>query len=378
MVIGWVETKDDRGAGRFFNSQALRADWHTGIRADFESCAHAPDVIPPGAWGSRAQGGTFFLPGLIPCAQRSLAQFAVNFLGVAMGSERIDVGIGRFDFPDVFAGKEGGQASLPELVFAFDLAFGLGRWGVAQADVVEFESPAQLGKRVGVVGEKDAVIIDVELQGPSVGAESGGQEIEIGKQQFAFVNFGTGEQAAAIIDHVEHGKGLLGVGKPAVGRGIQLPEFADAVPLPAAHGGANFYGRNLVGQAVGQCPPSNLGAVEFETMQAQRLGGGEAVGTRRSTMEPFAQKVQNGLRPGCGVIAARVAGCPDRCGFPGASPEESSGESIKPAAGNAELISGLNGFEPGLSKGFEHIPDEGRRVTANELLVVFRAWRIVG
>lgn len=197
-----------------------------------------------------------------------MAQFTVNFLGIAMCSQRINMSIGYLNFPDVFAGKKGGQASLPELVFAFDFAFGLGRGGITQADVVELKGPAQLGERVRIMSEKDAVIVDIELQGPAVSPEGGGQEIEIGKQQFSLVDFGTGEQAAAIIEHIEHGKGMLGMRKPTVGRGIQLPEFADPVPLPAAHSSPNFYGWNLVGQTVGQRPMADLGAVEFEAIQA--------------------------------------------------------------------------------------------------------------
>lgn len=92
-----------------------------------------------------------------------MPQFTVNLLGVAMGSQGIDVCIGRFNFPDIFTGKKGGQAPLPELVFAFDFAFGLRRRGVTEADIVELESRAQLSERVGIVGEKDAVIVDVEL-----------------------------------------------------------------------------------------------------------------------------------------------------------------------------------------------------------------------
>jgi hypothetical protein len=36
------------------------------------------------------------------------------------------------------------------------------------------------------------------------------------------------------------------------------------------------------------------------------------------------------------------------------------------------LIGCLDGFQPALSEGFEHIPDEGRCVTMDELLVIFR------
>jgi hypothetical protein len=37
------------------------------------------------------------------------------------------VRIGDFDCSDLLAGEVGGESSLPELMFAFDFAFGLGR-----------------------------------------------------------------------------------------------------------------------------------------------------------------------------------------------------------------------------------------------------------
>ena len=166
------------------------------------------------------------------------------------------------------------------------------------------------------------------------------------------------------------------MGKPTVGRGIQLPEFADPVPLPAAHGRPNFYGRNFVSQVVGQSPTANLGAVELEAMQAQRFGSGEAVRAWREAMKSFAQELQNGLRPSRGVIAAGVARHPVRALLLRAGTEVNGGQSVESTAGDAELIGSLRSFQPALSKGFEHIPDEGRRVTADELLVVFRTGSI--
>lgn len=67
------------------------------------------------------------------------------FMRVAMGPEVVDMWVGHREIHNLFAGEAGRQPALPELVFAFDFAFGLGRWGVAQADVVELERPAQLG-----------------------------------------------------------------------------------------------------------------------------------------------------------------------------------------------------------------------------------------
>ena len=67
VVVAWVEAKNDEAGRRFFNAEALGTDRHPAVRADLKGRAHAPDVIPPGAKGSWAKGGTFFLPGLIPC-----------------------------------------------------------------------------------------------------------------------------------------------------------------------------------------------------------------------------------------------------------------------------------------------------------------------
>lgn len=315
-----------------------------------------------------------FWPG--PRLVAGLTQFAMNFVGVAVGPQGVDVRVGGFDFQDSFTGEISGEPSLPELVFALDFAFGLGRRGVAQTDVVELKSPAQLGQRVRVMGEKEAVIIDIELQRPSVSQKGGGQEVEVGEQEFAFVEFGTGKQTAAIIEHVEHGPGEWGMGEPAVGRGIQLPEFANAVALPAAHWSPDFLGRDRMGQMVGQSPAADLGAVELEVVQAQSFRGHKAVRTRWRAVEPFVEKIQNRLGPGGGVVAAGVAGNPAADCCLGASAKVSRGESIKAAAGDAELIGCLGGPQGALGKGFEHIADKRRCMTTDELLIIFRAGRI--
>ena len=96
-----------------------------------------------------AQHGTFFFLGLVPRALRGLVQFAMDFVGAAMESQVVDVRIGAGDFGDLLAGEGGGESSLPELMFAFDFAFGLGRGGIQEADVIELERPSQLGSASG-------------------------------------------------------------------------------------------------------------------------------------------------------------------------------------------------------------------------------------
>ena len=188
MVAGGMEAKDHLGFGWFFNAQSLRADGHATVAADLDDRAHAPHIIPPRAAGCGAERGTLFLLGLVPSPLRGLAQFAMDFVGVAMGSQGVDVWIGDIDFGDFFTGEAGGQAPLPVLVGPFDFAFGLGRWGIEKTDVVKFECPAQLGQGGRVVGEKETVVIDIDLQGAAVGQERGGQEVEVGEQQFALIN----------------------------------------------------------------------------------------------------------------------------------------------------------------------------------------------
>ena len=188
MMAGGMETKDHFGFGWFFNSQALRADRHATVAADLDERAHAPDIIPPRAAGCWPQDGAFFLAGLIPGSLRGLAQFAMDFPGIAVRPQGVNLRIGDGDFGDLFTGEVGGQASLPVLVGAFDFAFGLGRWGIPETDVIEFERPAQLGQGVRILSEKEAVVINVDLERASVGQKSGGQEVEVGEEEFAFVN----------------------------------------------------------------------------------------------------------------------------------------------------------------------------------------------
>ena len=187
MVAGGMEAKDHLGFGWFFNAQSLRADGHATIAADLDGPAHAPHIIPPRAAGRGAERGTLFLLGLVPGPLRGLAQFAMDFAGVAMGPQGVDVWVGDIDFGDFFTGKVGRQAPLPVLVGPFDFAFGVGRGGIEETDVVKLERPAQLGEDIRVMGEKETVVIDIDLQGAAVGQERGGQEVEVGEQEFPLV-----------------------------------------------------------------------------------------------------------------------------------------------------------------------------------------------
>src|ERR1039458_5627377 len=137
-----------------------------------------------------------------------------------MESQSVNVGVGGFDLGNLFAGEIGREPALPELVFALDFALGLRGWGIQEADVVELERPAELGQRVGILGEKDGVIIDVDLQRSAVDQESGGEEIEIGEEEFSAIEFGTDEHAGTIVEHIEHGKVQRAQREPAMGASV--------------------------------------------------------------------------------------------------------------------------------------------------------------
>ena len=269
VMAGRVEAQNDLGAPGMFDAEALRADGDTAIGADFDRGANTPNIRPPRTSGDRAQDGPFFFLGAIPGLLRRHAQFAMGFVGVAMEAQSVDVRVGIIDVRDVFAGEIGWEPALPELVLALDFSLGLGCWGIKETNVVELESPAQLGEGVGIFGEKHGVIIDVDLQGPTVGQQSGGEEIQVGEEEFPVIDFGADEQAAAIVQHIEHGKFQGTGGEPAMGRSVQLPEFADLGALPAAHRGVRSLGRSWMRITMLDGPEADLGAVELEGVQAQ-------------------------------------------------------------------------------------------------------------
>ena len=266
-------------------------------------------------------------------------------------------------FGHLFAGKIGWEALLPELVFTLDFAFGLGCGSIKEANVVELQCGAQLGESLRVLSEEDAMIIDIELEWPAVGQEGGGQEIQIGQEEFTVIDFGADEEAAAIVEHVEHGEVNGAEWEPTVRGGIQLPEFADLGALPAPNRSVRFLGGGGVGIAVFYGPMPDLAAVEFESMEAQDFGSGEAIGARRRTLQALFEEIDDGLRPRRSVVAARAAWGPEAGLFLSAGLAVVAGQDIEPAGRDVQLIGSFGGRERALVEGFENMADEGAAVT---------------
>jgi len=300
-----METEDYLGAWGTFDAQALSADRHAAVGADLEGGADTPNIRPPRAARGGAKDRALFLLGEFPGLFRGHTQFAVGFVGVAMKSQSVDVGVGGFDLGNLFAGEIGREPALPELVLALDFALGLRRWSIKEADVVELERPAELGQRVGILSEEHGVIIDVDLQRSAVDEESGGEEIEIGQEEFSAIEFGTDKDAATIVEHIEHGKVQRAGREPAMGRSVQLPEFADLGALPAAHGCVGAFGRSRMRITHFNRPAADLGAVQLEGVKSKGFGGGEAVRARWRAIQAFFEKVGDRLGPSGGVVTSR-------------------------------------------------------------------------
>ena len=141
-------------------------------------------------------------------------------------------------------------------------------------------------------------------------------------------------------------------------RRVELPEFADLSALPAAYGCQDAFGRDGMGELVSERPTANLGAVELEGVQAEGVGGGEAVGTRGRAGQPFDQELDDGLRPRRGMIATGSAGRPERWLLADARGVVSGGQGVKAAEREAELRGGLDGAARVLPECVEHMADE--------------------
>ena len=286
----------------------------------------------------------------------------MGFVGVAMESQSVDVWVGGFDLGNLFAGEIGREPALPELVLALDFALGLRRWSIKEADVVELERPAELGQRVGILREEHGVIIDVDLQRSAVDEESGGEEIEIGQEEFSAIEFGTDKHAATIVEHIEHGKVQRAGREPAMGRSVQLPEFADLGALPAAHWGVRAFGRSRMGITLFNRPAADLCAVELEGVQSEGFGGGEAVRARWGAIQAFFEEVGDRFGPSGGVVTPRGSRDPQPFLLSCAGAEVIGGERIEAAGGQAELVGGFGGRQGVLPEGSQHMADKGRCV----------------
>ena len=126
VMAGGMKAQNHSGARGALDLETLDANRNAAVGTDLDRRTDAPNVRPPrAAWGWTKNGPLFLFRGL-PSMLRGHLQFSMSLVDIAMEPQSLDVGIGGFHVANLFAGEIGWESALPELVFAFDLSFGLG------------------------------------------------------------------------------------------------------------------------------------------------------------------------------------------------------------------------------------------------------------
>jgi len=238
---------------------------------------------------------------------------------VGVGQQLVQKAVGRFQFEDAVSGQEWRQTFLPIVVAAFDFTLGLGCWGEPEGDAVEVQGRAQLGQRVGGVGEENGVIVDVECQWQAVGLEGAGEKVEMCQQVFMGIEAGAQIVTGGIVEDIEQGLLVGIVWQPGVGAGVILPECPQIAGLPAFHGFGDLFVTGVWGQLVLAGPAADAGAVGFEVESAMEFAGGRTVRRRRFGGKQFGQQGGDFVGPLGMVITAGTSGGPGLTGAFGAS-----------------------------------------------------------
>jgi hypothetical protein len=108
---------------------------------------------------------------------------------------------------------------------------------------------------------------------------------------------------------------------------------------------------------------ADLGAVEFECIEAQDFRSGEAIGAGRRAVQALFKEVNNGLRPRRGMVAAGATRSPEARLFARASTAVIAGQDIEAAGRDVQLVSGFGGRQRVMLEGLENMTDKGRSVT---------------
>jgi len=175
------------------------------------------------------------------------------------------------------------------------------------------------------------------------------------------------EDATAIIEHVDHGKGLGAAGEPGMGRGVQLPEFADAAALPAPDGSWGAVIGFGMGEVVLDGPAANLSPIDLEVAFAEHLAGREAVGSWGVAAEPFVQERVHFGGPVGHMITTRKASGPEGLLMMGAGLEVIAVEFIEAASCQAESLGGGFDFKLSGTEEGQHVTDERSSTAPGQL-----------
>ena len=174
---------------------------------------------------------------------------------------------------------------------------------------------------------------------------------------------GSDLQAGAVVEHVQQLQdGGAGAAEEAVGRRVQLPEFADGLPLPAPHVGERARLWDGRAQPVVEGPVADLPAVHFVAEAPAEFAGrkGEGIGLRAAGRNQGA--AQEGLlfgRPLAFVVAARTAREPRCAGARRACGEVGGAQLVEAGLADAERVHGLLTGEGSVDELFHRVAHMG-------------------
>ena len=297
-----------------------------------------------------------------------------------MEAEVLEERVGGLRCEDRFGREEAGEAALPVKVESLDFALGLGGVGIAEADSVEVKSRSELGEGVRVLGEEEAVTVDVKFQRESVLAKGSGKEVEIGQEVLGVVKARASAETGAVVEEVqERIEPAVVVEEPRVGRCVELPEGTEFEGLPATGGGLWAWPWGIMGKVVGQSPPTDAGWIDLELEAAKHLGGDKAVGGGRPGAEEIAGECDDRFGPSLRTIATREPGGPTGAGAGGTGAQEGRIELVEAGTTDSETLGGKGGGEVSFAEGGQDLADQWRAETVGELAVVlFTARRLTG
>jgi len=277
-IAVWAEAANDGGAWRCIDGMALGTNGDFAVVADADTGLQAPDEGPPGTSRGGTQDGAFIGEGLSLGGVGSGAKLAVDFMLIGVREKLVKQAVGAFEFEDAIGGEQWWEALLPVVMAAFDFAFGLRGWGVAEVDAVEVEGLTELGEGIGIMGVKEGMEVHIESQGQAVGFEDAGEEVQMGQQGFGGIEACADIETGGVVQQVEEGLFVRVAGQPGMRTGVVLPQRPQIAGLPAF----DRFWRGLVAgvwsELVLDGPAANAGAVGFEAEAAVEFAGTGAVG----------------------------------------------------------------------------------------------------
>jgi hypothetical protein len=254
------------------------------------SClAEAEDIFGGGKRSGESEGSKEAVAGSessLEADMRDLARGRMNPLVVVSIDFLAQNGAQFVQSGDFFSGGCSDDPVLEPAIGAFDFAFGLRREGID--DINAEEGHSLLPLRVDIVCFKDGFIpeavpvadeaedaegIDIILQRHAIAADQGFRGLEMRPGCFLFEEVGKKDFATEIVKGRDQGPLRLGIGRPAVERGVVLDEGADGCRDDLAAMGLLFWPGSVAAQDLGALDDRRESDFKPEIVQPFSNGG---------------------------------------------------------------------------------------------------------